>query len=79
MHGTEYISIADAARQLGIDAKTLLSWFKSNDIEYLKVETGATHRPRYRVRISVFEKFKETNTVRPAAKRQPGRPPTTIL
>jgi hypothetical protein len=73
MRRTNHMNLTDAARDLGIDPKTLLSWFESHGVEYLKVEAGASRRPRYLVNIEKFEEFKKSITVRPE-KKGPGRP-----
>lgn len=70
---SDYISMPEAARKLGIDTKTLIAWLDSEGVEYLRIQIGQSAKSRCRIRNDILDGFIEKHTVRHQPK-QAGRP-----
>ncbi len=63
------LSPPQVAKQLGVDAATVISWIRSRQLKASNVGKGG-QRPRFRIQHSDLDAFLKSRQIQPVAKRQ---------
>jgi excisionase family DNA binding protein len=72
----QYITVAEAARILGVTPRTILNWVQDHRVKHLSIHT--VRRGTHLIDRADFQRFIQAHTVEAKPPRKAGRPRTQI-